>query len=301
VLLSEVMSHLKVRPGGRYADGTLGGGGHAEAILEASSPTGKLFGFDRDASALEAASTRLHRFGGRFDGFRKVFSEIGQCLGDGELDGVLLDLGVSSPQLDQGERGFSFQLDGPLDMRMDRRQELKASDLVNGSSAVELADIFWKYGDERQSRKIARAIEMDRKARPFETTGQLAGLIERICPRQGKRSHPATAVFQALRIAVNDEFGELEKGLEGSLKVLKGGGRLLVITFHSIEDRLVKEFGRKWSRDYEFDGAVDVPELRRPRSPRLTMVNRKAIQPGEEELNRNPRCRSAQLRVFEKL
>jgi 16S rRNA (cytosine1402-N4)-methyltransferase len=214
---------------------------------------------------------------------------------------VLLDLGVSSPQLDSPERGFSFQHDGPLDMRMDTRQTLSAADLVNGTGAEELAKIFWEFGDERESRRFARAIVHDREQRKFATTRQLAELIERLSPRRGKKAHPATKIFQALRIAVNDEMCSLKHGLEAAVKILKPGGRLAVITFHSLEDRVVKEFGRERTCDYTFSGGVDVPELRRPRTPGLKWVTRKAIKPGADELNDNPRSRSAQLRVLEKI
>jgi 16S rRNA (cytosine1402-N4)-methyltransferase len=216
-------------------------------------------------------------------------------------DGVLLDLGVSSPQLDSPGRGFSFQQDGPLDMRMDTRQALTAAELVNSAGAEELAKIFWELGDERESRRFARAIVQDRERRRFETTRQLAELIERLSPRRGKKAHPATKIFQALRIAVNDELGSLKRGLEAAVTILKPGGRLAVITFHSLEDRVVKEFGRERALAYTFDGGVDVPELRRPRVPELKWVTRKAIKPGEAELKDNPRGRSAQLRVLEKI
>jgi 16S rRNA (cytosine1402-N4)-methyltransferase len=216
-------------------------------------------------------------------------------------DGVLLDLGVSSPQLDSPGRGFSFQQDGPLDMRMDDRQLLTATDLVNGLRAEELAKIFWEFGGERGSRRFAKAIVHDRAQRKFETTRQLAELIERLMPRHRKKAHPATKVFQALRITVNDEIGSLKRGLEAAVKILKPGGRLAVITFHSLEDRVVKEFGREQARDYTFAGKMDMPELRQPRVPEMKWVSRKAIQPGEVELKENPRSRSAQLRVLEKI
>ena len=182
------------------------------------------------------------------------FAELADWVPAGSCDGVLLDLGVSSPQLDEAERGFSFQQDGPLDMRMDRRQELTAADLVNGASAEELARIFWELGGERDARRFARAIVQDRERRQFETTRQLAELIERLAPRRGKKTHPATKVFQALRIAVNDEIGSLKRGLAAAVKILKPGGRLAVITFHSLEDRVVKDFGRARARDYTFTG-----------------------------------------------
>ena len=219
----------------------------------------------------------------------------------GSGDGVLLDLGVSSPQLDRAERGFSFQQDGPLDMRMDRRQALTAAQLVNEAGAEELMRLFRDLGEEPEARRLARAIESERRLRRFETTRQLAELIERISPRRGKRAHPATRVFQALRMAVNDEIGSLRRGLEAAMKILKRGGRLTVITFHSIEDRVVKEFGRERSRDYVVKGESDVPELREPAAPELKWVSRRAVQPSPDEIAANPRARSAQLRVMEKI
>jgi 16S rRNA (cytosine1402-N4)-methyltransferase len=194
-MLAEVLAALKVKPGGKYADGTLGGAGHAAAILARSSPNGWLFGCDRDGVAVEAAQARLAEFAGRFEINRGNYAELFERLEPESFDGVLLDLGVSSPQLDVAERGFSFQQEGPLDMRMDTRQQLTAADLLNHASAEELAEIFWKLGDEPQSRRFARAIEHDRQQRPLETTGQLAGLIERLAPRHGRKAHPATRVW----------------------------------------------------------------------------------------------------------
>jgi 16S rRNA (cytosine1402-N4)-methyltransferase len=300
VMTAEVLEALQPKAGGRYADGTLGGAGHAAIMLAANPPIGWLYGCDRDGAAVEAAQARLAPFVGRFEIRRGNFSELDEWVEAGSCDGVLLDLGVSSPQLDGAERGFSFQNDGPLDMRMDTRQTLTAAELVNTAEAEELAKIFWEYGDERDSRRFARAIVHDRALKKFETTKQLADLIGRLAPRHGKKSHPATKVFQALRIAVNDEIGSLRRGLEAGLKILKPGGRLAVITFHSLEDRVVKNFGNERARDYTFSGAVDVPELRQPRVPELKWVSRKAIKPGEVELGENPRSRSAQLRVMEK-
>jgi 16S rRNA (cytosine1402-N4)-methyltransferase len=301
-MVAEALGALKPRPDGRYADGTLGGAGHAASILEASSPTGWLFGCDRDGVAVEAAKKRLaEKFAGRFEIRRGNFSEMADWIPAAGCDGVLLDLGVSSPQLDFAERGFSFQNDGPLDMRMDDRQKLTAANLVNDLSAEELAKIIWEFGGERESRRFAKAIVHDREQKKFETTRQLAELIERISPRAGRKAHPATKIFQALRIAVNDEIGSLKGGLEVALKILKPGGRLAVITFHSLEDRIVKDFGREKARDYTFAGKVDVPELRSPRQPEMKWVNRKAIKPGEKELKENPRSRSAQLRIMEKI
>jgi 16S rRNA (cytosine1402-N4)-methyltransferase len=301
-MAEEVISALMPVPGGKYADGTLGGAGHAASILEKSSPTGWLYGCDRDGVAVEIATERLAaRFAGRFEIRRGNFAELADWVPAGSCAGLLLDLGVSSPQLDNAERGFSFQADGPLDMRQDDRQSLTAADLVNGTGETELANIFFELGGERDSRRFARAIAHDRVQRRFASTRQLAELIERLSSRHGKKAHPATKVFQALRIAVNDEIGSLKRGLTAAVKILQPGGRLVVLTFHSLEDRVVKEFGREQSRDYTFPGTVDVPEWRQPCVPVLRWVSRRAIVPGEAELRDNPRSRSAQLRVLEKI
>ncbi len=300
-MVSEVMAALRPNPGGIFIDGTVGGGGHAAAILAASSPNGWLFGCDRDGAAVEAARQRLAGFAGRFDIRQGSFASLVDWVPIACADGMLLDLGVSSHQIDTAERGFSFQQEGPLDMRMDRRQQATAADLVNSAAAEDLAKIFWELGGETQGRRLARAIVAQREHGRLETTRQLAELIERISPRHGKKAHPATKVFQALRIAVNEEISSLETGLAGALRLLKSGGRLAVITFHSLEDRVVKAFGRARARDYTFMGGVDVPELREPRAPELRWVTRKAIRPGVAELAENPRSRSAQLRVLEKI
>lgn len=301
VMVAEALTALKPRPGGCYADGTIGGGGHAYEILKASSPDGWLYGCDRDNAAVQAATQRLAEFAGRFEIRLGNFAELADWIRPSSCDGVLLDLGVSSAQLDQAERGFSFQQDGPLDMRMDRRQTVTAAELVNEAGADELAKCFWELGGERESRRIARAIERERKLRSFETTGHLAGLIERVIPRRGQKLHPATRVFQALRLWVNEELDVLPGALSGIWTTLKPGGRLVVITFHSLEDRIVKNFGRTLARDYRVDGEVDVPELRQPVAPELKWVTRKAVQPSADEVRQNPRARSAQLRVMEKL
>jgi 16S rRNA (cytosine1402-N4)-methyltransferase len=301
VMLAEMVAALRPQPGGRYADGTVGGAGHAAAILAASSPSGRLYGCDRDGEAVEAAERKLAGFSGRFEIRQGNFAELADWVPLGSCDGVLLDLGVSSPQLDQAGRGFSFQQDGPLDMRMDRRRGLTAARLVNEASVEELARVFWELGGERDARQFARAIAREREGRRFETTRQLAELIERLAPRRGRKTHPATKVFQAVRMAVNDEIGSLQQGLAGALKILKPGGRLVVITFHSLEDRIVKDFGRARARDYTFTGGVDVPELRRPRAPELKWLQRKALRPGAAEVMANPRSRSAGMRVMEKL
>ena len=212
-----------------------------------------------------------------------------------------MDLGVSSHQLDSAERGFSFQQDGPLDMRMSPGSGPTAADLVNGWSAEELGRLFWENG-ERDARRIARAIEKERTMRRFETTGQLAACVERTCPRAGRKAHPATKVFQALRIAVNDEVAVLHRGLAGVTGMLAPGGVLAVITFHSGEDRIVKDFMRAEARDYDLPaGEPDLPHLRLPRAPRARLLTRKPILPTEAETTANPRARSAQLRAMDRL
>jgi 16S rRNA (cytosine1402-N4)-methyltransferase len=296
-MTAEVLGALQPRTGGVYVDGTVGGGGHSEALLDASAPEGRLYGCDRDREALDAARQRLGRFAGRFEIRQDSFANLDQWIAAGSCDGVVLDLGVSSPQLDRAERGFSFQSDGPLDMRMNRDQELTAATLVNDLGAEELARIFWEYGDEQNSRRIARAIV---QARPLQRTRQLAELIEKVSPRAGKKAHPATKSFQALRIVVNDEIGNLQKGLEAAVKILRPGGRLAAISFNGLEDRVLKKFGGRLSRDYDAT-EPDVPELRRPRPAVLRWVQRKAILPGAAELAENPRSRSAQCRVMEKI
>lgn len=300
VLVEEVLTALQPRAGGRYMDGTVGGAGHASRILSASGPDGYLIGFDQDAMAMEAAAARLAEYAGRFELHRANYADARDYVADGSLDGVLLDLGVSSPQLDRAERGFSFMAEGPLDMRQDQRQSVTAADIVNGWSAHELARIFWELGGERDSRRLARVIERERASRKFATTRQLADAIERASPRHGRKSHPATKIFLALRMETNQEMPKLAAGLEASWSLLKAGGVLAVITFHSLEDAMVKNFGRELTRDYSFEGEVDVPELRKPRPAQARWVAKK-VQPGEAELAENPRARSAQLRAIEKL
>jgi len=300
VLTAEIVAALRPRAGGCYVDGTVGGGGHSEALLRASAPTGRLFGCDRDGAAVEATRARLAEFEGRFEIRQGSFAGLDQWIEAGSCDGVVLDLGVSSAQLDSPERGFSLQGDGPLDMRMDPAQELTAAALLQQTGVGELARIFWEYGGEANSRRIARAIERERETRALQRTRQLAELVERVSPRGGRKIHPATKVFQALRIEVNDEMGHLQRGLEAAVKILKSGGRLAAISFHGLEDRVLKKFGGRLSRDYEAD-EPDVPELRRPRPAILRWVQRKAIVPGAAELSDNPRSRSAQCRVMEKM
>jgi 16S rRNA (cytosine1402-N4)-methyltransferase len=301
VMVAEVLDALRPKPRGRYVDGTIGGAGHAAAILATSSPSGWLYGCDRDGAAIEAARRRLAEFDGRFELRCANYADLAGWVPAASCDGVLLDLGVSSQQLDQAERGFSFLQDGPLDMRMDRRQPLAAADLLNTRPAEELARMFWDWGGEREARRIARALARERERRPLVSTRQLAELIERLVRRPGRKLHPATKVFQALRIAVNDEVGSLERGLAGAFGILRPGGRLAVITFHSVEVRVVKAFGRARTRDYTFSGGMDVPELREPRPPEMKWIARDGITPGAAEQADNPRSRSAQLRVLEKL
>ena len=300
VLLKEVVGRLTPKPGGRYFDGTVGGAGHAESILEASGPTGRLFGCDQDGAAVEAANERLARFEGQFEIRHLNFVEVGDWLDRESFDGVLLDLGVSSHQFDVAERGFSLRWDGPLDMRMDRRVERTAADLVNELPESELRRIFWDYGGEPRARAVAKAIGRERGVGRIDSTLQLADLVERILPRRG-RIHPATKVFQALRVAVNDELRRLEEGLGLGWSLLRSKGRLAVITFHSAEARLVKQFGRRLSRGYRVDGDADLPAFRQPAPVELRWMEKKAIQPARDEVLRNSRARSAQLRVMEKL
>lgn len=290
VLLSEAIALLAPRPGGVVVDCTLGGGGHAEAILEASGPDGRLIGLDRDPAALEAAGARLVRFGSRFTGVHGAFGDIVAHLarlGLGRVGGVLADLGVSSPQLDQAERGFSFSKDGPLDMRMDPTRGSSAAEVVNRASEAELADILWRLGEERHSRRVARAIVA---GRPFTSTAQLAGVVARAVGRAGD-IHPATRTFQALRLAVNDELGELERLLVALPSVLIPGGRAVIISFHSLEDRRVKQC----FREYCGVGGERDAYGRPLDAPRATLLTSRAIQASDD----NPRARSARLRVIQ--
>ncbi len=300
VLLREVLQFLQPRPGGIYIDATVGGGGHAEAILEASAPDGRLLGLDADPDALGRSRRRLHRFERRvvlvhanFDHLQPIAERHGFV----PADGVLMDLGVSADQLADAARGFSFRHPGPLDMRMDPSLPHTAADLVNTLDEEDLARLIRAYGEEPRAHRIARAIV---RARPIHTTTELADLVARVVPRRpGQRLHPATRVFQALRIAVNDELGALERALPQAVAVLRPGGRLAVITFHSLEDRIVKHFFRRESRDC----------ICPPRQPVCTcghtaqvrVLTPRPVVPSQEEVRANPRSRSAKLRVVEKL
>lgn len=302
VLLAEVLANLRPRAGKAFFDGTCGGAGHSAAILQASSPTGFLYACDQDGDAIATASERLAPFAGRFELRRMNFAAAADWVPAGSCAGALIDCGVSSYQIDAATRGFSFQQDGPLDSRMDQRTQLTAAEIVNTWPVEELANLMWKYGDERESRRIARAIETERKMRRIETTRQLAGLIQRVCPRADHLPGRLARIFQSLRIAVNNEFEALQQGLAGAFGTLESGGRLGVITFHSIEDRIVKDFMREQARDYDLPpGEADFPHLRLPRSPLGLLVTRKPISPGAEELAANPRSRSAHLRVLERI
>ncbi|MBA85139.1 16S rRNA (cytosine(1402)-N(4))-methyltransferase RsmH [Thalassobius sp. S69A] len=275
---------------GVWLDGTFGAGGYTRGLLAAGAD--KVIGVDRDPLAFEMAAPWIGEYGDRLELVQGVFSKLDEYASD--LDGVVLDLGVSSMQLDLAERGFSFMKDGPLDMRMSQSGPT-AADIVNTASETELADILFTFGEERASRRIARAIVQDRDAQPFTTTLQLAGLIERLLPRKKPgQSHPATRSFQALRIAVNAEYDELIGGLEAAERALKPGGKLAVVTFHSIEDRMVKRFfqGRAGSAG----GNRYAPEVQ-AEPAQFEQVTRKAIGPDDQELAENPRSRSAKLRV----
>ena len=299
VLLQEVLDHLGPRAGGLYIDGTLGAGGHSEALLERSAPDGKLLGFDRDPEALAFAVRRLARFGERFTAVLGSFGSLEVAAperGFSKVDGILFDFGLSSRQLEDGQRGFSFLKEGPLDMRFDPRSGETAADLINNLDAVELASIFWRYGEERNSRRIARLIVANR---PLYSTTELATLIERESGHRGKPGrHPATKVFQALRIAVNGELEEIESGLAAALGLLKPGGRVAVISFHSLEDRLVKQFFREAARDCICPPGQPVCTC--GAQAKLRLVVRKAIKASAGEIAGNPRSRSARLRVAEK-
>ncbi len=304
VLLDKAVNLLNCRPGGVYVDGTVGGGGHAEKILKKSSPNGVLIGIDIDPHALEIASERLLKFGARVHLVHGNFSDIQNIirgLGYRAVDGILLDLGVSMFQLGEAQRGFSFFADGPLDMRMDPGASISAADLVNRLSQHELKELIKRYGEERWAGKIARKIVEERKNMPIKTTGQLAGLIEKVVPksRDGERIHPATRTFQALRIAVNKELESLEKFLNSVLDALSAGGRLVVISFHSLEDRIVKQAFSSWARQCRCPG--DFPVCQCEGRPLVKLLTRKPVRPDEEEVAKNPRARSARMRAIEKL
>ena len=296
VLLSEVLAALQPKAGEVYLDGTFGAGGYSAAILEAAGCS--VLALDRDATAVRGAMPLIERFAGRltvvdspFSAMAEVWQEHNKTL----ADGIVLDLGVSSMQLDQPARGFSFMADGPLDMRMSAQGET-AANILNGHGESEIANILYTYGEERQSRRIAKAIVAARAQKPFTRTLELASLIEKVIGRKpGDHKHPATRSFQGLRIAVNRELDELTEGLAAAEQMLKPGGRLVVVTFHSLEDRIVKDFLRERS-DRAARGSRYLPEEKKSEA-RFQIVNQRALSPTDEEVSVNPRARSARLRA----
>ncbi len=301
VLLDETVGALNVKPNGIYIDGTAGGGGHSAKILEKLGPNGKLILIDQDPTAIEAVTKRFGDdnrsviVSSNFSRMREVVSS----LGVGSADGVLLDIGVSSPQLDTPKRGFSYHSDAPLDMRMSQKGRT-AADLVNELSARELSDIIFRYGEEKFARSIASGIVKARESGRIETTLQLAEIVSNSVPAAKRRDgHPARKTFQALRIAVNGELQRLEEGLDSAFSILSSGGRLAVITFHSLEDRIVKQKMASWCRGCTCP--KDFPVCVCGNKPKGRLVFRKPVEPSLEELDKNPRSRSAKLRCFEKL
>lgn len=290
VLLKEIVAQLQPRSGGLYVDATVGGGGHAREMLRVSSPAGRLIGLDWDEEAIPQARERLNEFGARVQLVRANFAELERVLMNlavTAVDGVVFDLGVSSRQFDEPARGFSFQREGPLDMRMSQQLGATARDVLRRASLEELVSIFQKFGEERRARAIAREIVRAReRQQSLETTTQLARLIERVLGLKRGRIHPATRVFQALRIAVNSELDNLKRGLETAARLLAPGGRMAVISFHSLEDRIVKRFFLEHGRG---DAAT------------LRIITRKPVTASDEEIRDNPRARSAKLRVAEKI
>jgi len=299
VMVEQVLEALAVQPGGRYVDCSVGGGGHAEAILEVASPGGILLGIDADPRALQIAHNRLARFGDAVllveGNFRDVHT-ICRSHGFAPVHGILFDLGLSSLQLAEEGRGFSYQVEAPLDMRFSPQQTVTAADIVNTYAEDALADILWRYAQEPRSRRIARRIVRER---PLETTTQLAKTVEKAVGRGHRRIHPATRTFQALRIAVNQELENLSAALEGSRDLLGYGGRLVAISFHSLEDAIVKNFFRQESRDCICP--PDVPTCVCGHKASLKLVTRGAIRPTPAEVAANPRSRSGRLRVAERL
>jgi 16S rRNA (cytosine1402-N4)-methyltransferase len=306
VLVDEVIEMLAPAPGSLHIDATLGGGGHTERILEAANPDGRLLGLDADPAAIARVQARLGpRFGDRLVLRQANFRELGQvapAAGFGAVDGALFDLGLSSYQLADRERGFGFRAGGPLDMRFDPSRGVPASELLASLDTAELTALFRRYGEEPKAPRIARAIVDARRVAPIATAEELAALIERVLPpnpRQPRRTHPATRVFQALRIAVNEELDALQAGLASALDLLRPGGRLVVLSYHSLEDRIVKRFFQAERR-----GCICPPEL--PvcvcgRNPRLRLVTSPSLTPSDAEIAINPRARSARLRAAERL
>jgi 16S rRNA (cytosine1402-N4)-methyltransferase len=296
VLLEESLETLNVRPGGVIADCTLGFAGHSAAIARRLGPAGKLIAFDRDEAAMAMAKVKLGALAAELgdqmptvEFVPRPFSEIAEVIAPGTLDGLLADFGVSSMQLDEAHRGFSFRADGPLDMRMDPRSELTAEQVVNQADEEDLANLIYEFGEERRSRRIARAIV---RARPISTTAELARVVSAVAPPiKGEKIHPATRTFQALRIRVNDELGEIQSLLRSAVSLLKPGGRVVLISFHSLEDRLVKDSFRDASKG----------DMKLKKSAALEVLTKKPVVAGEQESLRNPRSRSAKLRAAQKI
>lgn len=306
VLLRETVDGLAIKPNGIYVDCTLGGAGHSEYLLSQLNADGHLYAFDQDQKAINNAKVRLDEYVAKKQvtfvkaNFRELKTEL-NFLGVTKVDGILYDLGVSSPQLDEAERGFSYHQDAPLDMRMDQDAPLSAYQIVNDYSYHELVKIFFRYGEEKFSKQIARLIERKRAEKPIETTGELVDVIKEAIPAPARRKggHPAKRVFQAIRIAVNDELGAIESSLEQAIDILDLEGRVSVITFHSLEDRIVKTMFKEFSTPKDMPpGLPMVPE---EFQPILKLVNRKPIIPSDEELQENNRARSAKLRIAEKV
>ena len=301
VMLTEVLEALAPRAGATYLDATFGGGGYSAAILEAAPCT--LWAIDRDAEAIARGASLAARFPGRLHLLRGTFGNMLALLaehGVSELDGVVLDIGVSSFQLDDASRGFSFRVDGPLDMRMGQEGPT-AADLVNALPESEIADILYEFGEERASRRIAKAIVAARETAPIETTLRLAEIVRSVLPPDRSGNHPATRSFQALRIRVNDELGEIERALAQAAELLAPGGRLVVVSFHSLEDRIVKRFM------IQATGRTPAPSRHSPSSltaraePDFRLLTHKALRPGDTETTQNPRARSARLRAMERI
>jgi 16S rRNA (cytosine1402-N4)-methyltransferase len=302
VMVQEVMEFLKPGPHKQYLDGTLGGGGHTEQILLHSSPDGRVLGLDRDEEALAAARARLSAYGSRLTIRQANFADAKNILAEmnwHQVDGALLDLGLSSPQIEAPERGFSFQLDARLDMRMDRRQSLDAFEIVNRFSAAEIESILREYGEEPQARRIAQAIAGERKSEAIATTARLAAIVARVKGKRRHRHHPATQTFQALRIAVNRELDSLRSFLESGYELLRPNGRMVIISFHSLEDRLVKTAVRKWSRNCLCPSYA--PRCQCGWSQKVRVLTKKPVVPSRTEVEANPRARSAKLRAVERI
>ena len=299
VMPDACMRLMDPKAGGQYADGTLGAGGHSEAILKASSPDGKLISFDLDPAAISIARERLEPFGERVRIVQDSYVNIGLYAEENSLDGFMVDLGVSSMQLDRQDRGFSFLQDGPLDMRFSPEQSLTAADVVNTWPEEELVRILWQYGEERKSRQIAAMICSEREHVKIETTAQLRELILSAVGNSREKIHPATRSFQAIRIAVNGELDAVEAVLPAALKALKPGGRLLVISFHSLEDRIVKNFFKTESKDCLC--LPDQPVCTCGHKASLRELTRHPVTADDEEIRLNPRARSAKLRAAVKI